>query len=280
MRPYQQVAIVGVGLLGGSIAKALKSRNLALTVVGIGRSQERLEKAINAGIIDKGFTDGTRGLEGTELVIVCTPVDQAADRIVEAASVAAQTAWITDVSSTKSEIVAAVETALPDAPFIGSHPLAGDHRSGPEFSQADLYVGRTVVITPTQRTAAGLVERATEFWESLGSRVELMSPEEHDHSVAHTSHLPHLVATALALATPEACGRLVASGWLDTTRVAAGEAALWRPIFTTNRTEVIEAVARFRAQLDRLADALDRNEGDALEQLLVEGKRIRDALGN
>lgn len=280
MRSYQQVAIVGVGLLGGSIARALKERKLAREVVGVGRSPERLAVAVRQGIIDRGETEWAPGVGGADLVVVCTPVDTVAEKVLAAAKVVGPDAWITDVASTKQEIVANVEAVLSAAAFVGSHPLAGDHRSGAEYSRADLYEGRRVVVTPTDRTPPELAEKCMEFWRGLGAQVEVLSPAEHDAALARTSHLPHLVAAALALATPESLGRLAASGWLDTTRVAGGDAALWRPIFSSNRAEVLDAVTRFRAELDRLTDCLVRQEDDALENLLAEGKRIRDALGS
>lgn len=280
MPPLQQVAIIGVGLLGGSIAKALKKRGLVREIVGIGRSPERLAQGVAAGLIDRGETDWERGLEGADLAIVCTPVDQVARHVITAASHLPPTAWITDVASTKEGIVAEVEQALPGGSYIGSHPLAGDHRSGAEYSREDLYDGKIVVVTPTSETPAELVDQASQFWQLLGARVELLGPGEHDAALARTSHLPHLVATALALATPQSLGRLAATGWLDTTRVAGGEAGLWRPIFTSNRAEVTRAVAQFQAQLDRLREAIVREDDEALEQLLAEGKQIRDALGS
>ncbi len=280
MNRYQQVAIVGVGLLGGSIAKALKQRGLAGEVVGIGRSRERLSEAVEQGIIDRGESDWKNGLESADLAVICTPVDQVAGHVLQAASHLPPSAWVTDVASTKGEIVAEVEQKLRSQVFIGSHPLAGDHRSGARYAREDLYEGKTVVLTPTARTPPELVDRARQFWESLGAASECLSPAVHDAALARTSHLPHLVATALALATPESIGRLAASGWLDTTRVAGGDAGLWRPIFSSNRAEVTTAVAEFQVQLDRLREALVRMDDESLENLLAEGKRIRDALGS
>lgn len=280
MYQYQQVAIVGVGLLGGSIAKALRHRGLAREVVGIGRSEERLTELRRLGIVDRAESDWRLGLQSADLAIICTPVDCVVGHVLEAASYLPATSWITDVASTKGQIVEQVEAQLHRPSFVGSHPLAGDHRSGAKYSRADLYEGKTVVITPTSETPTALVERASQLWESLGARVECLDPEAHDKGLARTSHLPHLVATALALTTPESLGRLAASGWLDTTRVAGGDAALWRPILSSNRTEVTGAVAEFQAQLDRLREALVTMDDEALENLLAEGKRIRDALGS
>lgn len=280
MNLYNQVAIIGVGLLGGSIAKALKTRGLAQEVIGVGRSAERLTEALAAGIVDRAETCWERALEAADVTIVCTPVDQVATHVLQAASYIPESSWITDVASTKREIVGEIENGLSREIFIGSHPLAGDHRSGARYSRDDLYQGKTVVLTPTAKTPQGLVDRAKQFWESLGAKVELLTPGQHDSALARTSHLPHLVATALALATPESIGRLAASGWLDTTRVAGGDATLWRPILSSNRAEVTTALGEFQAQLDRLKEALVLMDDGSLEKLLAEGKRIRDALGS
>ncbi|MGI9458230.1 MAG: prephenate dehydrogenase [Aeoliella sp.] len=284
MPPHQQVAIVGVGLLGGSIGLALRERGLAAEIVGVGRHAEKLDRAAADGIIDRSETDLATGIGEAEVVVVCTPVEVVATTIAEVARHAPASCLVTDVASTKVTVVAEVESVLSQVPgettFIGSHPLAGDHRSGAEFARADLFAGKTVVVTPTTETSAGTVDRAAAFWQSLGAKVVQMSPEQHDAALAVTSHLPHLVASALSLATTDNVSPLVATGWLDTTRVAAADAALWRQIFASNRGQVLVAVEQFSEYLERLRTALAHEDDAHLEQLLAEGKRIRDAVGN
>ncbi len=284
MPSYQQVALVGVGLLGGSIGLALKERGLAAEVIGVGRHREKLDRAVEQGILDRHSTDLATGVAEAEVVVVCTPVDVAAETIALAAQQAPAGCLVTDVASTKGTVVAAVEAILAkggsNATFVGSHPLAGDHRSGADFSRADLFAGRTVVVTPTDSTSTEATVRAEAFWESLGATVERLSPDQHDAALAITSHLPHLVASALATSTPETIRSLVATGWLDTTRVAAADAALWRQIFSSNRSQVLAALDRYREHLEVLRRALVDEDDAQLEQLLAEGKRIRDAVGN
>lgn len=280
MPRYQQVAIVGVGLLGGSIGMMLRERGLAQEVVGIGRNRQNLEKAAQLGAIDRPASSLAEGVARADVVVICTPVDVVATTAREAAPSISPAGWLTDVASTKGEIVGEIESNLPAGKFVGSHPLAGDHRSGVEYARPDLFANKRVIVTPTSATPSELTCRAREFWEALDATVVEMGPEEHDQALAHTSHLPHLVASALALCTPSEVRGLAASGWLDTTRVAAGDASLWRPIFASNRDEVARAVAQFQHHLDRLVAALRDQDDEQLERLLAEGKKNRDAVGS
>ena len=283
-----RVAIVGVGLIGGSIGLALRQRGLAEEVVGVGRRTSSLEKAAEFGTIDRGTTNLAEGVAGADLAIVATPVAGIVDAVRSVAQ-AAPRAAITDAGSTKAEICRALRgpaAGNPDAGavapgrFVGSHPLAGDHRTGPEHARGDLFEGRTVVITPQDDTPPGLVERFQEFWQSLGAEVALLSPEEHDRALAATSHLPHLVAAALAAATPEEWLRLTGTGWADATRIAAGDPQLWTQIFGQNRVGVIDALRRFEHRLQALEEAIVSVDDAALLSGLQEARRIRDALGD
>jgi prephenate dehydrogenase len=164
--------------------------------------------------------------------------------------------------------------------FVGSHPLAGSENSGASWSDEDLLDGRVVVLTPTPKTRREDVETLTRFWNGLGAKVLRMSPAEHDRALAATSHLPHFVAAALAATTRQRDFALVAGGWLDTTRVAAGDPDLWRSIFATNRANTLKALARFEKTLSMLRDALQSGDDQALVKILATGKRNRDAVGS
>jgi prephenate dehydrogenase len=286
MPASQRVAIVGVGLIGGSIGLALRERGLAAEVVGVGRRPASIERAAACGTIDRGTTNLVEGVADADWVVVATPVDNIVDNLLAAATVAPR-ALLTDAGSTKASICRDLreQAAIAATPgigsrFIGSHPIAGDHRTGPEHARADLLEGRTVVVTPEDDTPPGLVERAREFWESLGATVELLGPEEHDRALAATSHLPHLVASALAAATPEEWLRLTGTGWGDATRIAAGDPGLWTQIFRQNRAGVLDALRRFEHRLAALSAALAEDDTVALATQLQEAKRIRDALGD
>jgi prephenate dehydrogenase len=289
-----RVAIVGVGLIGGSIGLALRQRRLAEEVVGVGRRTASLDKARDRGAVDRTTTNLVSGVAEADIIVVATPVDSIVDAVRSVAA-AAPRAAITDAGSTKAEICRALREPPPIDPtvpgeldrpgpppprFVGSHPLAGDHRTGPEHARADLFEARTVVVTPEDQTAPGLVERVKEFWESLGAEVVLLSPEEHDRALAATSHLPHLIAAALAAATPEEWLKLAATGWGDTTRIAAGDPQLWTQIFSQNRLAVMDALRRFEHKLAVFDAAIASGDVAALAARLQEAKRIRDALGD
>src|SRR4029079_9290667 len=202
MVEYDTVAIVGVGLLGGSIGLAVRERRLAQRIVGIGRRQTSLDAARTVGAIDHGVTNLANGVAEAQLIIIATPVDSIAERVIQAAAVCPATSLITDVGSTKESIVAAVDAGLASRRggprFVVSHPLAGDHRTGPEHARADLFDGRTVVVTPTEHTRTAAETEVSGFWQSLGAVVQSMPPARHDAALALTSHLPHLAAVALA----------------------------------------------------------------------------------
>jgi prephenate dehydrogenase len=287
MAEYDTVAIVGVGLIGGSIGLALRERKLARTIVGIGRRQTSLDAARRVGAIDHGVTSLAEGVSQAQLVVICTPVDTIAERAIQAAAVCPAASLITDAGSTKESIVSAVDAALAgrrSGPrFVGSHPLAGDHRTGPDHARSDLFDNRTVVITPTDATRPAAETETRGFWESLGANVTTMAPDKHDAALAMTSHLPHLVAVALAAATPKDLLPLAASGWRDTTRVAAGDPELWRAIFATNRQELLDALERFECWTSEIRDYLALGNDDRILRILERAKWMkanRDALGD
>ena len=285
MRSWNTVAIIGVGLIGGSIGLALRTRKLAPRVIGIGRRKDSLEKAQAHGCVTEFTTSIAEGVKSAELIVVCTPVESIAEHVREAGQRCPEGSIITDAGSTKAAIVIQAETALADRfpthmPFVGSHPLAGSEKNGPTASSADLFEGRVVVVTESEVSDHEVVDTIEEFWQSLGARVIRMSPENHDAALACTSHLPHLVASALAAATPEELLPLTATGWQDTTRIAAGDVELWRQIFVANRDSTLKAVADFETVLNRFRMALETADGALLAELLAEGKRRRDAVGS
>lgn len=281
MSTYKQVAIVGVGLLGGSLALAVKQRRLGNQIVGIGRNQTKLDELVSRGLIDQGVTDVAEGVKSADLVIVCTPVETVAATVLEVLHSSPQGCLVTDVASTKQSIVEEVSQKQPaEAVFVGSHPMAGDHRSGAEHSRANLFDGRVVVVTPASQNNSADVDRVSDFWRSCGGRVKVMPPGEHDAAVAATSHLPHLVASVLAASTPSEVLDLAAAGWCDSTRIAAADPQLWRQIFSSNRLQVLAALDEFEKKLATAREALTEGDDKQLEQQLHEGKRNRDAVGN
>ncbi len=277
---FHRVAIVGVGLLGGSIGMALRARKLAEHVVGFSPRNNSLESAVARGAIDCAAASIAEACRDADLAIICTPVQSVADFVNQCSAHMPKDSLITDVGSTKLSIVEAVAESAAADRFVGSHPLAGSEKNGVEHARTELLNGKLVVITPNQLSDATRVKTTDQLWQSLGARTLQMSASEHDAAVARTSHLPHILASALAAATPADLLPLAASGWCDTTRVASGGAELWRQILEENRQPVVEALEGFVGNLQQWLIALRTNDGNELEKLLLEGKQKRDALGN
>lgn len=287
------LTIVGVGLIGASIGLAAKNRRLFRKIRGVGRNRDSLERAKSRGAVDEIFDDAVGAVAGADVVVVCTPVGQIAREVLAAAPCCGPETLLTDAGSTKARIVAEVEerwsvvdshsTAARGASgvhYVGSHPLAGSEKRGPEHGDANLFAGRWAVVTPTPRTSNETRDRAIHFWQGLGSHVLLMSPEEHDQALALTSHLPHLAASALALTLPEGLQNLAATGFRDSTRIAAGDPALWTDIFRHNREALLTALEGMERQLGLFRAALERSDWNHVDHLLAQAKKVRDALGN
>ncbi len=274
------LTIVGVGLIGGSVGLAARRRGLVGRVVGAGRQAATLERARQLGAIDEGCLDVTDAVRRAEVAVFCTPVTLIAEQVLAAAPGCAAGTLLTDAGSTKAAIVAALDGRLPPGvSFVGSHPLAGSEKRGPEHADADLFQGRVTVVTPAPRADRASVERTIAFWQALGSRVVLMEPDEHDRALALTSHLPHLMASALAGILPRELHDLAASGFRDTTRIAAGDPSLWTGIFLQNRAALLEALGELQGQVMEFQKALMTGDSAAIDTLLARGKRSRDALG-
>jgi len=289
----QNVAIIGVGLIGGSIGLALRQRGLAQRIVGIVRRRESVDDLLKRGVVTDATTDLSSGVAAAEFIVVCTPVDSISRYVLESARYCPEYAVITDAGSTKARIVQEVESgwtqhrigtqgdfssASATCRFVGSHPLAGSEKSGYQYAHPQLLAGRWVVVTPTARSDAQATERVVAFWQALGARVQLMAPEDHDRALALTSHLPHLVASALAGILPPKWADLAASGFRDTTRIAAGPPEIWTPIFLHNRSALLEALGQFEQQLHRFRQALGTENAEMLSALLTQGKSCRDSL--
>ena len=280
MPQFNRAVIVGVGLLGGSIGLALQRRKLAAEVIGTGRRESTLREAQSLGAITAVELDLCRACDAADLIVVCTPVQSVASQAIACLTMnLARDCLITDVGSTKATICEAIP-ATGHQYFCGSHPMAGSDKSGVTFATADLFENRLTIVTPTPETPPILTERTHDLWKSLGSRTVQMQPLEHDEAIAQTSHLPHLVASALAAETQQELLPLAASGWCDTTRVAAGGVDLWRQIIIENRTPVLRALKNFSDSLQEWISVLDSGNEQRLTELLESGKQKRDSVGN
>ena len=275
------VAIVGVGMIGGSIGKALRARRLATTVLGIGRSPASLAAATQAGCTTHVSTDMAAAAEA-DLVVVAAGVGAIPDLLDAVDAVVRPGTLVTDAGSTKASIVAGWEKRRRRrrGRFVGSHPIAGSHRRGPAAADANLFAGRVTVVTPVKATPAADADAIGDFWSALGSTVFMMPPKEHDRILAATSHAPHVIAAAIAAATPPASLTFTAGGWRDTTRIAAGDPELWADILLDNAGGVGDAMKRFATTVEKLLAAIERGDRRRLVELLSRAKDTRDALGS
>ena len=276
------VVIVGVGLIGGSLAAALKQRNLVRHIIGVGRDRVRIEAARSAGLIDEAATNIAEVISRANLAVFCTPVGQvAADvRMAENAIASAgvhltEPQLFTDVGSVKRPIC---DSLVDISKFIGSHPIAGSHRQGFEAADAQLFNGRVCVVTPVANSVHSQLERLERLWQSVGMQTIRLSPDAHDVSLAMTSHLPHLVAAALAMTLTEQNKPLTGSGFRDTTRVAAGGSDLWTDILVNNADQVIAGIDAMQQTLNSFRDALKIRNPERLRELLLAGQKIRASL--
>ncbi|MFO0947466.1 MAG: prephenate dehydrogenase/arogenate dehydrogenase family protein [Planctomycetota bacterium] len=278
---FDCVGIVGVGLIGASIGLSLKERGLCGRVLGFGRSVESLRAAERIGAIDAGHVGLSDDLKSAQLVVICAPVDRIVDLTIDATAFTAPEALITDAGSTKARIVAALTERLPPhIQFVGSHPIAGREKTGPTAALADLFKGKTCVVTPVERTPLNVIAQVSQFWDSLGMDILILPPDRHDELLARTSHLPHLIASALASLLGDDEKPLAGSGFRDTTRIAAGSPELWTAIFEQNRPALLKSLDEYTRRLEKFRAALESNDSATLKELLSDGKSKRDALGS
>ena len=280
--PWPTVAIVGVGLIGGSVGLAVKARGLAKKVIGIGRTASSLAEAKKLRAVDETTTDLAVGVATADLVVVTTAVLTIGGLLDTIDRSARPGTLLTDAGSTKGSIVAGWERRRRHRAcrFVGAHPIAGSHKRGPAAADAGLFSGRMTVVTPAKATPDEDTTRIAEFWAALGSTVYLMPPKDHDRILAATSHAPHLLAAALAAATPADTTRFTAGGWRDSTRIAAGDPGLWADILLDNASEVGRALTRVQRIADRMLRALEAGDRRALVELLERAKERRDAVGS
>jgi len=278
--PWPTVTIVGAGLIGGSAGLALASRRLADRIIGVGRSEASLAAAQERGAVTETTTDLAAGVAAADLVLVATRVGMIPSLLEQIDAAIRPDTLITDAGSTKASIVAAWDQQHRRGRFVGSHPLAGSHQRGPQAAAADLFEGRLTVLTPTPTTPPADCEAIAAFWSALGAEVLELPPAEHDRLLAAASHAPHVIAAALAAATPAAARRLTAGGWRDTTRIAAGDPELWADILLDNAAAIASQLEQVTATTDHLRAAIEAGDRAALIRLLTHAKESRDALGS
>jgi cyclohexadieny/prephenate dehydrogenase len=276
--PFETIGIVGCGLIGCSIAAGLKYRGFPGRIIGCGRSGPNLEMAADRGYVDVVETDFSQVGRLCDLVVVCTPVDHIVDDVRTAARNCRPGLLITDTGSVKRAICEPLSRDLPaGATYIGSHPIAGSEKQGCSHANPDLFFGHVCVLTPAESTPAYEIARLDAFWQSLGMKVVRMSPEAHDRALAQTSHVPHVVAAALAASLDPEIRHLTAGGFLDTTRIAVGDPELWAAILGANAGEVSMGIRTLCSRLATFLDVLEKGDRTALTHLLRIAKQDREA---
>ena len=276
---FNQITILGPGLLGASLALVMKESALCQRVHAWSRRAETRDRALQTSWCDAVFDDAAKACLESDLVVICTPVETIVPLLKQVASTLHPDTLVTDVGSTKSRICN--EARSIDAHFIGSHPMAGSERTGMKHARADLFEAAACILTPLESADRERTERLRKLWERIGMRVVTLAPEEHDEVVAHISHLPHLVASSLCnyLSTkPSAWKQLAGGGLRDTTRVAAGDPTLWQQILEQNRDEVLHAIEGFQKELDSFKAILKEKNTAALTAHLKKGKEFRETL--
>lgn len=280
-----KLAVIGVGLIGASCALAARAAGAVTQVVGIGRSQANLDRALARGAIDRGLlldADWAREVADADLVLIAIPVAQYRGVLPTLAGVLGDRTVITDAGSTKQDVVLAARETLRAklAQFVPGHPIAGSERSGAEAGDAALYVGRQVILTPLPETSAEAVALVTDFWTACGARVALLDPGRHDRILAAVSHLPHLLASTLVaeLASRKDSAEYLGSagsGFRDFTRIAGSSPEMWRDIALANRDALLTEIAAYRTALDALASSIEHGDGAALDTMLTRASEAR-----
>jgi prephenate dehydrogenase len=280
---FQRMAVIGVGLIGGSLARACRDR-MAGHVVGLDADPAHLAQAVGLGLVDQ-VGDLPGGVAGADLVVVAVPVGAVAEVVRTIAPHLATGCIVTDVGSVKGNLVAEVEAEIPPGrAYVPAHPIAGTERSGPEAASGGLFQGSLCVLTPTSRTPPEALAKVTRLWEGVGCTVVLMDPFRHDQIFALVSHLPHVVAYALMGVMPNRADggeeflRFSAGGLRDFTRIAASHPVMWRDILIRNRGEVLESIARFRKVLERIEEMIRTQDAARLTQEFQRAKEVRERL--
>ncbi len=281
---FQKVTLVGVGLLGGSLGLALRRRRLAAVVTGCVRRSAGIDECLEAGAVDEATLDLEGAVRDADLVILCTPIGQMAQLATRFGPALKPGALVTDVGSVKASVVQGVEPLITAAGglFLGSHPMAGAEKTGVGAARADLYEGAVCVITPTARSDKGAREKIEAFWKALGSRILVLSPEQHDDLVSRSSHLVQVVAAQLVNYVlgpdrPPEQRLLCAGGFRDATRIASGSPEMWRDIALANRKSLAQALDEMASELRAARRLIEDGNHEALASFFTRAKQRRDA---
>lgn len=279
----KHLTIIGVGLIGGSFARALRQAGMVEHISGCGRNNENLEKALELGVIDDSFLDIKAAVKNADLIFIATPVGSFQQILMQVKTAMKEDAIITDAGSTKSNVLAAAQAVFNKIPenFVPGHPIAGTENSGVEASFSDLYQDHRVILTPVEQTSAAAVDIVSQLWRSAGAQVVIMEAGHHDLVLAATSHLPHLLAFSLVntLTTLDEKQEIfdnAAGGFRDFTRIASSDPSMWQDICLANKNALLDHLDLFTQDLKKIRTALEQNDGDYLKEIFVRAKQSRD----
>ncbi|MRR53179.1 MAG: prephenate dehydrogenase/arogenate dehydrogenase family protein [Deltaproteobacteria bacterium] len=281
----KRMAVIGVGLIGGSLVRVLRQQGEVDEIVGIGRTEPNLQRAVELGVIDRYSQDPCQGVLGADLVFLATPVCSIAAVLEKIAPYLAPGCVVTDGGSVKESVVAACEPLMPAGTFfVGGHPIAGTEKSGVDASFATLFAGKRCIVTPTANTDESALRKILRMWELAGSEVIQMDAHKHDRIVAAISHLPHMVAYSLVNAVDgydrfdESILKYSAGGFRDFTRIASSDPAMWRDISLMNGPAIMEMMDFFTDYFGQLRALIESGDGAGLQRFFTESKRSRDAI--
>lgn len=281
---WNKITLVGVGLLGGSLGLAVRRRKLAKEIAGYVRREASIRDCEKAGATDFATTDLLAAVSGADLVVLCTPLAQMLPIVKQMLPALSRGAIVTDVGSVKGSVVRDVESVIAKAGgfFVGSHPMAGAEKTGVLAARSDLFECAVCVVTPTKKSNPAAGRKIARLWKDVGGRVLTIAPEQHDALVSRSSHLPHVVASALAANVldpklPKEIATLCANGFRDTTRIASGSPEMWRDIALANRTAILRALGGYVADLRRFEAALKRGDIRAISKFFEIAKERRDS---
>jgi cyclohexadieny/prephenate dehydrogenase len=283
---FDRACFIGIGLIGSSVARAMRRGGLAGTYVACDKSPKHVKAAVKLGVADEATRDCAKAVSGADLIVLATPVGTNGEIARIIAPHLKKGAIVTDVGSVKRMVIDAVSPHIPkDVHFVPAHPIAGTEHSGPEAGFAELFENRWSILTPPKRTSAKAVAKVAELWRRMGAKVDTMDPDHHDRVLAITSHLPHLIAYTIVGTATDLSGDLKqevikysASGFRDFTRIAASDPIMWRDVFLYNREAVLEILQRFTEDLTAMQRAIRKGDGATLEDHFTRTRAIRRSI--
>lgn len=282
-----RLALIGVGLIGGSLVRALKAKQCCREVVGCGRDVDNLNKAVALGVIDRYETDPAKAVLEADMVVLAVPLGAMRSVVQKIVPHLSADVVVTDVGSGKASVIADVQYVTGHTPpwFVPGHPIAGTEKSGVEASFATLFERRRVILTPLPDTASSALEKVRTMWQDVGAEVTAMAVEQHDRILAATSHLPHMLAFSLVnqladMDQQDDVFRFAAGGFRDFSRIASSDPVMWKDICFGNRGAIIDTIKAFQTQLDQIVGLMESGRCDELQQLFRRSKQARDDFGS